>query len=196
LPPLDLDGAGAVAITSANAIPALMRLGRELPVYAVGRATAAAAQGAGVPPRRVATGDGRALAALILRELSPEGGAILHLSGQEVREDFGQRLIAAGFSYRRVVAYAAAPTQGMSPEARQALADGRIDAVLLYSPRSAKLWAERVAEAGLTQALAGLVAVCLSEAVAAPLRSLPLKQVRIAPARDQKALLRCLEAAP
>lgn len=196
LPELDLDGVALLAVTSANAAPALVGLDRELPVYAVGEATAAAVRSAGMQDVHIAEGDGQALARLIARERRPEAGAVLHLSGREAHASTAQALTAHGFAYRRVVVYAAVPTEELSPETVAALRDGRLDAALLYSPRSAALWAERVAEAGLKAALARIVAVCLSEAVAAALHGLPLKGVRIAAARDQKALLRCLEAAP
>jgi uroporphyrinogen-III synthase len=144
---------------------------------------------------RIAEGDGRALARLIARERRPKAGAVLHLSGQEAHASTAEALAVHGFAYRRVVVYAAVPTEGLSPKTLAALRDGRLDAVLLYSPRSALLWAERVTDAGLKGVLVRVVAVCLSEAVAAALDGLPLKERRIAAARDQKALLRCLEAA-
>jgi uroporphyrinogen-III synthase len=195
LPDLDLNGVALLAVTSANAAPALAGLDRELPVYAVGEATAAAVRAVGMQDVHIAEGDGRTLARLIARERRPEEGAILHLSGQEVHPSTAEALVAHGFAYRRVVAYAAVPTEGLSPETLAALRDGWLNAVLLYSPRSALLWAERVTDAGLKAALARVVAVCLSEAVAAALDGLPFKERRIAAARDQKALLRCLEAA-
>ena len=74
-----------------------------------------------------------------------------------------------------------------------AAAARRVGAVLLYSPRSAELWAGRVEAAGLADMLTGTLAACLSDAVAAPLARLPLHSVRVARSRDQNALLRCLD---
>lgn len=196
LPAFELAGVAAVALTSANAAHALAGIDAALPVYAVGGATAAAARANGAGRLRVAGGDGAALVELIVRQLTPSAGAILHLAGAEVREELAEALADAGFTYRRATVYAAMPADGLADATRDALAAGRLDAVLLFSPRSAALWAGLVREAGLAGAVRRIVAVCLSEAVAAALAPLAFKEVRIAAARDQKALLRCLEAAP
>ncbi len=58
----------AAAITSANAVQAVAALPRDLPVFVVGQATAAAVRRAGREPTLVAGGDGRDLAALHRRD--------------------------------------------------------------------------------------------------------------------------------
>ncbi|MEK0083651.1 uroporphyrinogen-III synthase [Benzoatithermus flavus] len=194
VPKLDLAGIAAVAITSANAAHALAALPEDLPVFAVGGATAAAARAAGDRAIRVARGDGRALAALIAQALPPESGAILHLSGAEVGEGLAEDLAAAGFACRRAVVYEAVPTRGPMSETEAALRDGRLGAILFYSPRTARLWAEAATRTGLAGRLRPVVAVCLSEAVAVPLRTLPFREIRVAAAPDQAVLLGCLEA--
>jgi uroporphyrinogen-III synthase len=193
-PSLPDEGVAAVAITSANAAHALAGIGARLPVYAVGAATAAAARAAGATEIRVANGEGRGLAELVGRTLAPAAGAVLHLAGADVRKGLEEALAAAGFGYRRAVVYEAVPTSGLAPEAEAALREGRLGAVLFYSPRTAALWAERVARLGLAGCLTRVIAACMSEDVAKPLRQLPFGEVRVAAARDQKALLRCLEA--
>jgi uroporphyrinogen-III synthase len=194
VPPLDLAGVAAVAVTSANAAHALEDLPRNLAVYAVGGATARSAEAAGIRNVRVAQGNGRALAALIARELGPENGAILHLSGAEVREGLAEDLAAAGFQCRRKVAYEAVPARNLAPETTAALRQGALGGALFYSPRTAGLWAEVLARAGLAGLLSPVLAACLSEAVAGPLRGLPFREVRAAEAPNQLALLGCLDA--
>ena len=92
----DLAGVQALVITSAHAVPALAGTDPRLPVFVVGSATAAAARAAGRRDVRVGEGDARALARLIARQLRPADGALLHLSGSEVRPELGQDLAAAG----------------------------------------------------------------------------------------------------
>jgi uroporphyrinogen-III synthase len=193
-PSLPDEGIAAVAITSANAAHALAGIGARLPVYAVGAATAAAARAAGATEVRLATGEGRGLAELIGRTQAPAAGTVLHLAGADVREGLEEALAAAGFDYRREVVYEAVPTPGMAPDAEAALRARVLGAALFYSPRTAVLWAERVGRLGLAGCLARAIAACMSEAVAEPLRQLPFGDLRVAAARDQKALLRCLEA--
>lgn len=197
VPSPDTTDTVAIALTSGHAVPALAGLDAALPVFAVGEATAAAARAAGRRHVRQAAGDGRALASLIGESLpapAPERRVVLHPAGADVRPGLEQALRALGFGYRRLTVYAAVPTEGPAPEVEAALRDGRLDAVLLYSPRSAALWAERILARRLEEHLAGTIAACLSRAVAEPLAGLPLRAVRIAAVPEQKSLLGCLEA--
>lgn len=184
--------AAAIAVTSANAVPALRGLPAGLPVYAVGEATARALQAAGRPAACVADGEGAALAGLIRRAVPPPA-TILHPCGRDVREGLEQALVAAGYRYVPLVSYEAVPATALGPVSAHALAEGRIDAGLFFSPRSAGRWAELVGAAGLSHGVRPMLAACLSPAVATELRSLPFRRIRIAESRDQKALLRCLE---
>lgn len=194
LPPLPAAKLAALAITSANAAHALAALPTHLPVFAVGGATAAAVERTCGRAPQVAQGDGRALGRLIEATLPPTAGEIVHLAGRHVRDGLGELLTASGYVYRRLTVYEASPTCGMAPETVEALRRSRVDAVLLYSPRTARLWAAKVRSSGLARSLGRVVAVCLSPAVAAELQGLDLAGIRVAPAPDQAALLRCLEA--
>lgn len=190
---LELGGVGALAVTSANAVHALTGL-PALPVFAVGEATAdAVAEATGRRPE-TARGDGGDLARLIAATRSPAAGAVLHLAGAETSQGLARELAAAGFAYRRTVVYEAVPRLELEGEALAALRAGTVEAVLLYSPRSARLWAEKVARAGLAQSVRGILAACLSPAVAEALAGLGLAQVRVAATPDGAALLRLLEA--
>lgn len=129
----------SVALTSANAVrcltgtPHLARL-RHLPVLAVGPQSAQAARRAGFTRVTEAGGDGPGLAQHIIGSASPGSGPVLYLSGRDTASDFAGLLERAGFQVRRAVIYDAQPAQKLAPGA--AAADG----VLLYSPRSARLW--------------------------------------------------------
>ena len=192
-PPAEIPvGTAALAVTSANAVPALAALPSDLPVFAVGQATARALSLAGRPPTAVAGGDGADLAQLLAGRL-PAGSTVLHVAGRDVRPGLAEELAAAGLVYRRAVVYAAEPADRLAPGTQAALAADGLDAVLLFSPRTAALFASLVRAAGLAPHLAPTVAACLSEAVAAELTGLNFAAVRVAEARDQKALLRRLD---
>ena len=62
---------------------------------------------------------------------------ILHLAGAEVRPGLEQALASTGHLYRRAVVYAAVPRGQMAPDVEAAIRARQVDAVLLYSPRSA-----------------------------------------------------------
>lgn len=191
-PELTPGACAAVAVTSANAAAAAAACPLDLPVFAVGEATARALRAVGRAPVAVAAGDGRDLAALIARSQSP-GETVLHLCGRDVREGLAEELSAAGLGYRREVVYETVAATMLAADTTAAIRERRLGAVLLYSPRSAALFAALVHGVGLAGDLGGVIAACLSEAVAAELALLPLLGVRVAEARDQKALLRRLE---
>jgi uroporphyrinogen-III synthase len=198
---LRLDGVQALLATSSNGVRALAahRAGaaaRRLPLLAVGDATARTAREAGFSDVRVAGGDVDALAALARENLKPQAGRLVHVAGRERAGDLKAALGAYGFTVDLAVLYAAKAATELPAEARAALRAGGLDAVLLYSPRTARIHAELVlAEAdALVAAARKLHHVCLSRAVAGALDPLGLDpgRVHVATGPCQQALLRCL----
>jgi uroporphyrinogen-III synthase len=188
---LALNGVQAILLTSANGARALAAAtaARSLPVLAVGSATAAAARDAGFTEVDVAGGDVAALAALAARRCDSRAGPLLHVSGSVVAGDLAGRLEAHGFTVLRAVLYEAHRVSALSNAAVAAVGDGAIDAVLLFSPRTAKAFVALAREANLTAALASTQALCLSEAVAEAARAIAWREVRVAGRPDQAALL-------
>ncbi|MEI6557894.1 MAG: uroporphyrinogen-III synthase [Rhodospirillaceae bacterium] len=192
----DLKEIQAILFTSANGVRAFAPRcsGRELPVYAVGRATAAAAIDHGFWNVSSADGDVAALARLVIGQCRPEVGAMLQIAATERAGDLGGLLTAAGFVVRRAVLYQARPAAALSAATVAALSAGAVDAVLLFSPRTARALAALLSAAGLATAAAGLTLVCLSGAVAgaASESGLSWRAVRVAARPDQDALLAAL----
>ena len=187
---LDLDGVQAILLTSANGARALAAAPRrDVPVLAVGEATAAAARAAGFAHVAVAGGDVAALAGLAEERCAPGGGPLVHISGSVVADDLAGRLAACGFTVRREVRYEARAASALSPTAVAALSDGAVDAVLLFSPRTAKAFVTLARKAGLAACLRRIRALCLSAAVADAARAAPWREVCVADWPDQTALL-------
>ncbi len=188
---LDLKGAQAIVLTSANGARALARRDppKTLSVFAVGDATGSAALSAGFEDVHSAGGDVEDLAGLIRGKLKSEDGAILHVAGTDVAGDLGGELEQAGFTYRRAVLYTAEPVRGLSPGTVAAIKDGSIAAVVLYSPRTAQVFADLIRKARLVRACRGLTAFCLSPAVAEKASDIAWKDLRVAAHPTQSALL-------
>jgi uroporphyrinogen-III synthase len=134
----------------------------------VGPQSLKAAREAGFPNAEAHGGDVNGLAAHIVATRNPSNGPILYLSGAETAGDLQGQLAAAGFDCHRVVLYDAVPVQHLDAAAL-ALRDRAADAVLLYSPRSARIWHRLIENAGLTAEAAALPSLCLSHNVAAAL---------------------------
>jgi uroporphyrinogen-III synthase len=195
-PPLDLAGVQALLFTSANGVRAFAGASSErgLPVFAVGDATAEAARTAGFAEVESAKGDVQDLAHLVGRRLDPAAGPLLHGAGGSLAGDLQGDLKSAGFSVWRSVLYTAEPVRQLAEPVRAALAEGRLDAVLFFSPRTAKSFVRLVADHDLAAACERCRAVCLSQAVADALGALSWEGVHVAARANQQALLDCLDA--
>ena len=194
-PLLTLDGVQAILVTSANGIRALAVRSkqRDLPIFAVGPQSAEAARNAGFADVKSANGDATALAEAVKGWARPEAGPLFHAAGAETKGDLAARLSAAGFQVESEVLYEAVPAETLPPDAESALAGGEAEAVLLYSPRSARIFVACLMRAGLAESARRLTALCISDAAAAPLAALPFRVVRVAGHPDQDRLLALLD---
>ncbi|HSA80584.1 MAG TPA: uroporphyrinogen-III synthase [Geminicoccaceae bacterium] len=188
-----VNGVQAILLTSANAVAALRGTDPRLPVFVVGEATARAAREQGCQQVQVAAGDAASLADLIVARCRPSDGALLHLCGAQVRPGLAEPLEAAGFPLRRQVVYRAVAASALSTSAIAAIRSRAIDAVLLFSPRTASILVALIARHELCGCLGRTEAICLSAAVAQPCRSLQWKAIRIAARPEVGSLLGRLE---
>lgn len=193
-PEIPLDGVQAILATSANGVRALARRTRQrsVAVFAVGPQTAEAARAAGFTSVRSADGDAAALAEAVKRWAMPEAGALFHPAGMHTRGGLAAALEAAGYQVRSATLYAAEPVAELPPAASEAIRAGTVSAVLLYSPRSARLFARAVEAAGLAGCCRAIAALCISRAAAEALAPLAFRRVAIAARPDQDGVLALL----
>ena len=194
---LDLSGVQAILLTSANGARALAaaapdRAARQLPVLAVGCATACAARDAGFDGVTTADGDVDGLAALATARLRPQLGRLVHVAGNVIAGDLAARLRDAGFAAERVPLYDAVATRGLSAPARHALEAQSLAGVALFSPRTARLFAKLVYESGLDSTVRALTAFCLSQTVAEAAATLSWQRVSVAAAPRRESLVACV----
>jgi uroporphyrinogen-III synthase len=180
-PTVDLTGVTALAFTSANGVEAFTKLTsiRDLPVFAVGEATAEAARAAGFAETFSADGDVDALAQLLT---GTRPGLVLCAGAREPAADLPALLAAVGVEARSLAVYAA---EACFPASETLARLPELDAVLLHSPRAARALAA-VLQVSPTPSLRAL---CLSPAVAQPLANAPVKSVAFAPRPRESALL-------
>ena len=186
----------AVLATSANGVRALAGAvtAREVPLFAVGDATARAAREAGFVVVENAAGDSAALARLVTGRLDPRTGPLLHVSGEAIAGDLAGSLSALGFAVDRRVLYRARAAERLSEATIRLIADGSIDAALFFSPRTARTFVSLAAAAQLAPACAGIAAICLSPAVAEAAQAIKWRTVCVAARPDSAALVEALDA--
>jgi uroporphyrinogen-III synthase len=169
----------AIAVTSANAMRAVGDLAalkhlHAVPVFAVGARTAEAVKAAGFEKVTYSNGDATQLAVLMRERLVP-GAHILHLSGEHRAQEFSTLLATANIKAATLVLYRMRAASEFSQAAAKAMAEGRVQAVLHYSPRSAALFVTLMQRGGLADKLSDLRHLCLSDAVAMPLLAAGLR---------------------
>jgi uroporphyrinogen-III synthase len=184
----DFAGVQAILASSANGIRALARrtARRDLPVFAVGPQTAEEAARAGFTAIRNADGDARTLAQAAARWTAPDKGALLHACGEEATGALADDLAARGFTVRRAVLYRMVAAAQLPGDVRQAFAT--LDAVLFFSPRTAKIFGALAQGLPLQQ----LVALCISPATAAA-TPLDFREIRVANRPNQASMLALIE---
>lgn len=174
----------AAVATSANAIRSLTGHDemKSIRILTVGPQSLGAARLAGFINAEAHGGDVDGLVRYMRQTIPPGDGPILYLSGAETSGDLEGQLTAAGFECRRVVLYDAVAAKDPGPAA---MALTPADAVMLYSPRSARIWCDLVAEAAAPHYL------CLSRNVAAVLPATWKSHIAAAP--EESAMLALLE---
>jgi uroporphyrinogen-III synthase len=173
----------AVLLTSANGSRELLQspgVRRDLPIFAVGPATAAALQIAGFSNVQAAGGTAASLVAHVRRHVDPCAGRLLHLSGHDISLDLAAGLAPVGFSVDRVIVYRACAVERLSARALHEMSWNRIDGAVFLSARTAAIFCSLVIAAGLVDACAHMTAIAISRNVAEALRPAGFGQVAVA----------------
>ena len=182
----------AIVITSANAIRALPAAGhlQSIRTLTVGPQSLEAARAAGFGKAQAHGGDVEGLARHMRATLNPRDGPILYLSGAETAGDLEAQLTSGGFECVRLVLYDAVSSSTLGNVA-DSLRSGQVDAVLLYSPRTARIWQALCRAQSLSDEAAVPHYLCLSGNVAAVLPKAWNIHVSLTP--DEAAMLDLLE---
>lgn len=185
----------AVLCTSANGVRALARntAARDVPIYAVGEATAARARSEGFGRVASAAGAVEDLGRLVCERLRPDAGPLLQVVGGAVAGDLAGELRAAGFTLERAVLYDARPAATLSNACVEALVAAAIDFALFFSPRTAAIFARLVETAGVAAALRRVTAVSISAAADERLGPLPFAKREVSARPEQQSLLAVLD---
>jgi uroporphyrinogen-III synthase len=180
--PIDLEGASALIATSRNALRALraspaLAEARHIPIFVVGKATAAEARQMGF--ERILVGPGRAadLVPAIAATQDSTDGLLVHLAGEALAFDIKSELELLGFRILQPTVYRMEAAEAFTMSTLDAFADGDVEGVILMSLQTARIYARLVAQHRLAYSMPKIVHFCMSTAIASGL--VPLGQVRI-----------------
>jgi uroporphyrinogen-III synthase len=190
---ISFEGAEPIGVSSCTALIATSRNGLRglehqlaklnlnmfnVPLYAVGPGTASLAKSLGF--MNVIEGPATAadLVPLFVRDLDPSKDILVQLAGDTLAFDLKEALTPLGFCLHQPVVYRSVPASELPPSVAQDLAEGRIDAIVLMSPRTAQTFVNLVVEQGLAHAARKTSYICLSAAVLSQLDALqPVRTV-------------------
>jgi uroporphyrinogen-III synthase len=195
---------GAVIVTSANALRGLTsnlkghRL-LELPLFAVGEHTAAAARRAGFTHVIPANGDAGSLRDLVFASVKAKqltkASTLLYLAGADLARDLASELGERGFRVVTQTTYRMVPVTSLPREACDAFAANQVEAVLHYSQRSARAFLDAARAAGVEISALAIPQCCISAEVASVVRDAGATQVMVAASPDENALFEALDRA-
>ena len=194
----------AVIVTSANALRGIephLKGHRmlELPLFAVGEHTAAAARRAGFTHVVSANADAANLRDLVLASLRAKelkkASTLLYLAGAELSRDLASELEESGFRVVTQTTYKMIAVTRLPREVCDAFAANQVEAVLHYSQRSARAFLDAARAAGVEISALAIPQCCISAAVASVVRDAGATQVVVAATPDENALFEALERA-
>lgn len=188
-PPEDIT---AVLLTSGSAIPGLPPAYRDLPVLAVGDATATRARAAGFCDVVSAAGDATDLAGLAKMRLPRNARPILLAVGRFQGNALAQELRAAGFRVLRRVVYSMVAARALTPPAVAALRAGQVRAALFFSAETAQHFVKLAQRARVDTALRSVEAISIGRPAAMALGRMNWRRIRLAAHPNQDEMLALL----
>jgi uroporphyrinogen-III synthase len=175
----------ALAVTSKNGPRAMLNNSRlegvrQKPLFAVGEGTAQVAREVGFMNVWAAEGNVHSLAELILTQ-RPRQQTILHLAGEKLAGNLATDLQCHNIKLLQPVFYRANAAEKFSATTVKAIRNGKLAAVVLMSPRTAKIFCQLVIRHGLVAYVDNLTAICISRSVASHVQ---IMQTVSSPAQD------------
>ena len=188
------DGASGLIATSRNGLKALAKSpalthARALPVFVVGPATAGLARELGFKVVHEGAGTAADLVPIISRNAAHAGERLIHLAGDHLAFDLAGTLKSAGIESLSIEVYRSIAATSLAEPVQNLLTAGKLDAVVLMSPRSAQIWAGIVGSLAEQPVLKQLLHICLSDAVARALQTIQPVRVEIAASPNSNEII-------
>lgn len=186
----------SIIVTSQNA--ARMGLAniddKTRPIFAVAEKTAAKVREMGFTNVTVGPGTARQLVPLLLECGLSEKRKYTHLCGSTLSYNISDVLKNEGLDAENTITYQTTAVRGLSASVQEALDAEEIDVALFYSPRTATIFEETVAEYGRSDWVRSMDALCLSTRVASNLLG-PWRNKNYAVIPTEKAMFSMLGTA-
>lgn len=194
----EIGSATPLVFTSANAVRAFAQKSetRANPIFTVGRNTAAEAVRAGFTNVETASGTVDDLADLLSKSTSTTKLPPLYVRGEEISKDLKAILARKGGILEEIVVYRSIPAQNLSINLLKALDNREIEAILFFSARGGKTFAELIEQYDRSSRMRTTKALCISQAVVQSVSVLPFGDTLVAAKPDRYGMIELLERLP
>lgn len=193
----DIDAVSALVFTSANGIRAIMdnESLRKLPCYVVGIQTKQMALDCGFEVWADGGGDVNSLYQAIKTdyEFREQTKPLLHISGVHQAGNLSQNLPDIGIKTQRSQAYIMDKINHLSADIIDDIKNQKLDGMLFYSQRSAKIFLNNVGNLGLMSEISTIPTFCLSKTIAQQVFTPYLKHIYSAAQANEDVLLELLQ---
>jgi uroporphyrinogen-III synthase len=195
-----LRAAEALIVTSSNALRALQEKLKiediaHIPLFCTGEETARRASQARFSSVAATARTAEELAAKIVLH-SSKSSRFVHVTGKHQAYDLTRALAREGLSLLTLSVYDMAPRLAFETASAEDLKSGRIDGVILMSPRTAEIFTGLCAACGLVENAKRLCYFCLAKTVEKKLEPLAPACLHVAEIPSRKALLALIAALP
>ncbi|MCE3231924.1 MAG: putative uroporphyrinogen-III synthase [Rickettsiaceae bacterium] len=165
-----------ILITSSNAVRSLSKIDKAIPIIAVGEHTAAVAKEFGFTFVEHADGDVDNLVEYVTAKYKPYD-KFIYACGNVTTGNLTEKLKRSNFDIEEVIVYNASAIENFSSECLSSLKQKAFGIVLLYSPRTAKIFTHLIKKGKLEASLNNTQVFCLSQNVAEQVKLLEWKKV-------------------
>ena len=180
-----------VIFTSSHAVDVFARNkeGRGNPLYMVGQQTAEAARALGFTDIRAVARDVDGLIEILSRLPQKELILAFYARGEDISRDLKQIFEKNGINIAEFICYKARPVENLSLNLLKSLDNREINAIMVFSSRGGKVFAELIEQYDRAVRLKATKALCISEAVLQSVSVLPFQQGLIARTPDRYGMM-------
>jgi uroporphyrinogen-III synthase len=165
---------------------------RTNPVYTVGQSTAETARILGFLDIRAIAPNVETLAKMLSSLTEKELISAFYIRAEDISQDLRQILLENGVRIAEFIGYKAHPVEKLSLNLLKSLDNREINAVMLFSNRGARVFAEMIEQYDRSVRLKTTKALCISEAVLKSVSVLPFQQGLIARTPDRYGMMELL----
>lgn len=190
---LDYNGVQAIFLSSANGC-ADIDVFPDLPVFAVGEATAEVARQKGAKQVFIGANKADSLLDMAHEKLDPAKGVCLYLRGEQIAYPLAEALKGAGFSVQEIISYRMEPLDGFPPILLKSLQKREIGHIFFFSAYAAQHFMSLQDKTDMRESCRETVAYAISSRVADVLKTGRFLAVHIAQNATTEGLLSAFDA--